>query len=112
MTAKEARKAANAFNSIKDDIIYKKIQEAIEERASKGEYWVTVSFSNYELEISNNFSLSLPAIPVKERLKMILERFCNDGYRIKVKIYKIAETLYEIKIDWSNENATGSIEYI
>ena len=24
MTAKEARKAANAFNSIKDDIIYKK----------------------------------------------------------------------------------------
>jgi hypothetical protein len=109
MTAKEARKAANAFNSIKDDIIYKKIQEAIEERASKGEYWVIVSFSNYELEISNNSSLSLP---VKERLKMILESFCNDGYRIKVKIYKIAETLYEIKIDWSNGNATGSIEYI
>lgn len=109
MTAKEARKAANAFNSIKDDIIYKKIQEAIEKRASKGEYWVTVSFSNYELEISDNSSLSLP---VKERLKMILESFCNDGYRIKVKIYKIAETLYEIKIDWSNENATGSIEYI
>ena len=109
MTAKEARKAANAFNSIKDDIIYKKIQEAIEERASKGEYWVIVRFSNYELEISNNSSLSLP---VKERLKMILESFCNDGYRIKVKIYKIAETLYEIKIDWSNGNATGSIEYI
>lgn len=109
MTAKEARKAANAFNSIKDDIIYKKIKEAIEERASKGEYWVTVSFSNYELEISNNSSLSLP---VKERLKMILESFCNDGYRIRVKIYKKAETLYEIKIDWSNENETGSIEYI
>jgi hypothetical protein len=109
MTAKEARKAANAFNSIKDDIIYKKIQEAIEKRASKGEYWVIVSFSNYELEISNNSSLSLP---VKERLKMILESFCNDSYRIKVKIYKIAETLYEIKIDWSNGNATGSIEYI
>lgn len=109
MTALEARKAADAFNSIKDDIIYKKIQEAIEERASKGEYWVIVSFSNYELEISNNSSLSLP---VKERLKMILESFCNDGYRIKVKIYKIAETLYEIKIDWSNGNATGSIEYI
>lgn len=109
MTALEARKAADSFNSIKDDIIYKKIQEAIEERASKGEYWVIVSFSNYELEISNNSSLSLP---VKERLKMILESFCNDGYRIKVKIYKIAETLYEIKIDWSNGNATGSIEYI
>lgn len=44
MTAKEARKAANAFNSIKDDIIYKKIKEAIEERASKGEYWVIVIF--------------------------------------------------------------------
>ena len=109
MTAKEAKDKANAFNSIKNDIIYKKIQEAIEERASKGEYWVIVNFSNYELEISNNSSLSLP---VKERLKMILESFCNDGYRIKIKIYKIAETLYEIKIDWSNGNATGSIEYI
>lgn len=105
MTAKEARKAANAFNSIKDDIIYKKIKEAIEERASKGEYWVIVIFSNYELDSS----LSLP---VKERMKMILESFCNDGYGIKVKIYKKAETLYEIKIDWSNENETGSIEYI
>lgn len=108
MTAKEARKAANAFNSIKDDIIYKKIKEAIEERASKGEYWVIVIFSNYELDSSS----SLPAIPVKERMKMILESFCNDGYGIKVKIYKKAETLYEIKIDWSNENETGSIEYI
>lgn len=110
MTAKEARKAANAFNSIKDDIIYKKIKKAIEERASKGEYWVTVIFSNYELEISNHSSL--PAIPVKERMKMILESFCNDGYRIKVEIHKKAETLYKIKIDWSNENATGSLKYI
>lgn len=110
MTAKEARKAANAFNSIKDDIIYKKIKEAIEERASKGEYWVTVILSNYELEIST--SLSLPAIPVKERMKMILESFCNDGYGIKVKIYKKAETLYEIKIDWGNENEAGSLKYI
>ena len=108
MTAKEARKAANAFNSIKDDIIYKKIKEAIEERASKGGYWVTVIFSNYELDSS----LSLPAIPVKERMKMILESFCNDGYGIKVKIYKKAETLYEIKIDWGNENETGSLKYI
>lgn len=110
MTAKEAREAANAFNSIKDDIIYKKIKEAIEERASKGEYWVIVIFSNYELEISNNSSL--PAIPVKERVKMILESFCNDGYGIKVKISKRAETLYEIKIDWSTEYETGSLKYI
>ena len=43
---------------------------------------------------------------------MILESFCNDGYGIKVKIYKKAETLYEIKIDWGNENETGSLKYI
>lgn len=29
MTANEARKAANAFNSIKDDIIYKKIKKQL-----------------------------------------------------------------------------------
>lgn len=110
MTANEARRKAESFNLIKNDIIYKKIKEAIEERASKGEYWVTVIFFNYELEISNNSSL--PAIPVKERMKMILESFCNDGYGIKVKIYKKAETLYEIKIDWGNENETGSLKYI
>ena len=38
MTAKEAKDKATAFNSIKNDIIYKKIEKLIEQTASKGEY--------------------------------------------------------------------------
>ena len=36
MTAKEAKDKANAFNSIKNDVIYKKIEKLIEQAASKG----------------------------------------------------------------------------
>ena len=110
MTAKEAREAAVAFNSVKNDIIYKKIEKLIEQAASKGEYYVIVNFSDYEIEMSNNSShYNVP----KLRMKMIFEKFCSDGYNLKVKIYKhFGETQYQIKIDWSNENETGSLKYI
>ena len=110
MTAKEAREAAVAFNSVKNDIIYKKIEKLIEQAASKGEYYVIVNFSDYEIEMSNNSShYNVP----KLRMKMIFEKFCSDGYNLKVEVYKYyGTTQYEIKIDWSNENETGSFKYI
>lgn len=109
MTAKEAKNKADAFKLIENDIIYKKIEKLIEQAASKGEYYVYAIFTNYEIEMSNNSSCY--CVP-KLRMEMIFKKFCSDGYRIRVEIYKKAETLYKIKIDWSNENATGSIEYI
>ena len=110
MTAKEARGVAVAFNSIKNDIIYKKIEKLIEQAASKGEYYVIVNFFDSEIELSNNSSLyQIPEL----RMRTIIEKFCSDGYNLKVKVYKrYGTTQYEIKIDWSNENETGSIEYI
>ena len=110
MTAKEAKDKANAFNSIKNDIIYKKIEKLIEQTASKGEYDAFIHFSDYEIEMSNNSShYNVP----KLRMKMIFEKFCSDGYNLEVKIYKhFGETQYQIKIDWSNENETGSLKYI
>ena len=110
MTAKEAREVAVAFNSVKNDIIYKKIEKLIEQVASKGEYYVIVNFSDYEIELSNNSSLYL--IP-ELRMRKIVEKFCSDGYNLEVKVYKrYGTTQYEIKIDWSNENETGSLKYI
>ena len=110
MTAKEAREVAVTFNSVKNDIIYKEIEKLIEQTASKGEYYVIVNFSDYEIELSNNSSLyQIPEL----RMKMIFEKFCSDGYNLEVKIYKhFGETQYQIKIDWSNENETGSLKYI
>lgn len=110
MTAKEAKDKANAFNSIKNDVIYKKIEKLIEQAASKGEYYVIVNFFDYEIELSNNSSLyQIPEL----RMKTIIEKFCSDGYNLEVEVYKhYGTTQYEIKIDWSNENETGSIEYI
>lgn len=110
MTAKEARGVAVAFNPIKNDIIYKKIEKLIEQAASKGEYYVIVNFFDYEIELSNNSSTyDVPEL----RMRTIIEKFCSDGYNLKVEVYKrYGTTQYEIKIDWSNENETGSIEYI
>lgn len=110
MTAKEAKNKANAFNSIKNDVIYKKIEKLIEQAASKGEYYVNVNFFDYEIGLSNNSSLyQIPEL----RMRTILEKFCSDGYNLEVEIYKhCGTTQYEIKIDWSNENETGSLKYI
>lgn len=110
MTAKESREVAVAFNSVKNDIIYKKIEKLIEQVASKGEYYVIVNFSDYEIELSNNSSLyQIPEL----RMRTIVEKFCSDGYNLEVKVYKrYGTTQYEIKIDWSNENETGSLKYI
>lgn len=111
MTAKEAKAKASAFNSIKNDIIYKKIEELIEQVASKGGYYVLANFSDYEIEMSDDNS-SHYNVP-KLRMRMIFEKFCSDGYNLEVKVYKqCGITQYEIKIDWSNENETGSLKYI
>lgn len=45
MTANEARQKAESFNLIKNDnTVYKKIQEAIQDSASKGRYYIIVDF--------------------------------------------------------------------
>lgn len=110
MTAKEAKAKASAFNSIKNDVIYKKIEKLIEQAASKGEYYVIVNFFDYEIELSDTSSLyQTPEL----RMRTIIGKFCSDGYNLEVEVYKhYGTTQYEIKIDWGNENEAGSLKYI
>lgn len=49
MTANEARQKAESFNLIKNDIVYKKLQEAIQDEASKGRYYVIVNLPSFLL---------------------------------------------------------------
>lgn len=109
MTAKEAKDKANAFNSIKNDVIYKKIEKLIKQAASKGQYQIFVNLSNEEIEWIYG---SCNDVSTEQRIKVTLEHLCSNGFDIEIKIYKRFGTKYEIKIDWSNENETGSLKYI
>lgn len=109
MTAKEAKGKAAEFNSIKNDIIYKKIEELIEQTASKGQYQVFVNLSESEIEWvcgSSTYGST------EQRIKAILKYLCGKGFDIEIKIYKRCGTQYEIKIGWSCEHETGSLKYI
>ena len=109
MTAKEARNRAAEFNSIKNDIIYKKIEDLIEQTASKGQYQIFVNLSESVIEWvcgSSTYGST------EQRIKAILEYLCDKGFDIEIKTYKRFGTQYEIKIGWSCEHETGSLKYI
>lgn len=109
MTAKEARKTATVFNSIKNDILYKKIEKLIKQAASKGQYQIFVNLSQEEIEWVYG---SCNNVSTEQRIKVTLEQLCSNGFDIEIKIYKRFGIKYEIKIGWGNENETGSLKYI
>lgn len=109
MTAKEAKAKAAAFDSIKDNIIYKKIEKLIDQASSKGQYQVFVNLSEGEIEW---FYGSFNYGSIEQGIKAILEYLCGKGFDIEAKIYKRYGTQYEIKIGWSCEHETGSLKYI
>ena len=109
MTAKEAKDKATIFNSIKNDILYKKIEKLIKQAASKGQYQIFVNLLQEEIEWIYG---SCNEVSTKQRIKVTLEQLCSNGFDIEIKIYKRFGTKYEIKIDWGNENETGSLKYI
>ena len=109
MTAKEAKAKAAAFDSIKDNIIYKKIEKLIDQASSKGQYQVFVNLSEGEIEwFYDSFNYG----SIEQEIKAILEYFCDKGFDIETKIYKRYGTQYKIKIGWSCEHETGSLKYI
>lgn len=109
MTAKEAKDKANVFNSIKTDILYKKIEKLIKQAASKGQYQIFVNLSQEEIEWIYG---SCNDVSTELRIKVTLEHLCSNGFDIEIKIYKRFGIKYEIKIDWGNENEAGSLKYI
>ena len=80
MTAKEAREVAVAFNSVKNDIIYKKLQEAIQQDASEGRFYTTINISDYIIETDDNGVAYY--IAIRDRLDKAVLILKSDGFKL------------------------------
>ena len=101
MTAKEAREAAVAFNSVKNDIIYKKLQEAIQQDASEGRFYTTINISDYIIETDDNGVAYY--IAIRDRLDKAVLILKSDGFKVTVQRSICAGRKYIVVIDWSKE---------
>lgn len=101
MTAKEARAVAVAFNSAKNDIIYKKIQEAIQQDASEGRFYTTINIPDYIVE-TDDLGVAY-YITIGDRLDKAVLILKNDGFKVTVQPSDCTGYKYEIVIDWSKE---------
>ena len=78
MTAKEARGVAVAFNSAKNDIIYKNLQEAIQQDASEGRFYTTINIPDYIIETDDNGVAYY--IAIGDRLDKAVLTLKSDGF--------------------------------
>ena len=101
MTAKEAREVAVAFNSVKNDIIYKKLQEAIQQDASEGRFYTTINISDYIIETDDNGVAYY--IAIGDRLDKAVLILKSDGFKVTVQPSTYTECKYKVVIDWSKE---------
>lgn len=101
MTANEARQKAESFNLIKNDIIYKKIQESIQDRASNGRYFVVVDFPSFLVETRGSGIKYYT--PIKKRLDEAVLALKNDGFKVTVRPSICLEHGYEVTVNWSAE---------
>ena len=101
MTAKEAREVAVAFNSVKNDIIYKKLQEAIQQDASEGRFYTTINISDYIVETDDNGVAYY--IAIRDRLDKAVLILKSDGFKVTVQPSTYTGCKYEVVIDWSKE---------
>lgn len=100
MTAKEARGVAEAFNLVKNDIIYKKLQEAIQQDASEGRFYTTINISDYIIETDDN---GVAYYAIRDRLDKAVLILKSDGFKVTVQPSICAECKYKVVIDWSKE---------
>ena len=101
MTAKEARGVAVAFNSAKNDIIHKNLQEAIQQDASEGRFYTTINIPDYIIETDDNGVAYY--IAIGDRLDKAVLTLKSDGFKVTVQPSICAECKYEVVIDWSKE---------
>lgn len=100
MTANEARRKAESFNLIKNDTVYKKIQEAIQDSASNGRYYIIVDFPSFIIEVGDS-GISY-YIPIERRLDEAVRTLKNDGFKVTVRLSTCIDG-YEVTVDWSVE---------
>ena len=101
MTANEARQKADSFILIKNDIVYKKLQEAIQNKASNGRYYVIINLPSFLIENGNSDVAYY--IPIERRLDKIVQALKNDGFKVTVRPSVCLEHGHEVTIDWSME---------
>lgn len=101
MTAKEARGVADAFSLAKNDIIYKKLQEMIQQNASKGRFHTTIHLPDYTVETGE--SGAAYCIAVKDRLDKAVLILKSEGFKVTVQPSTYIDCKYEVIIDWSKE---------
>lgn len=105
MTANEARQKAEGFNLIKNDVIYKKLQEAIQDEASNGRYYVIVNLPSFTIENGNSGVAYY--LPIEKRLDKAVQALKSDGFKVTVRPSDCClEDGLEVTIDWSMEEHT------
>lgn len=97
MTANEARRKAESFNLIKNDTVYKKIQEAIQDSASNGRYYIIVDFPSFIIEVGDS-GISY-YIPIERRLDEAVRTLKNDGFKVTVRPSTCLDG-HEVTVDW------------
>ena len=101
MTANEARRKAESFNLIKNDnTAYKKIQEAIQDSASNGRYYIIVDFPSFIIAVGDS-GISY-YIPIERRLDEAVRTLKNDGFKVTVRPSACLDG-HEVTVDWSVE---------
>lgn len=101
MTAKEARAVADAKRSVTNSTTYKLIQKSIEENASRGWYYTTISFPNYITRTDSNGIVTF--IQIEDELKKVTKLLKAEGFDIQVEQSFTSGCDFDIKIDWSKE---------
>lgn len=101
MTANEARAVADAFSLAKNDTIYKKLQEKIQQEASKGRFYITIHLPDYTVETGE--SGVAYCIAVKDRLDKAVLILKSEGFKVTVQPSTYIDCKHEVTIDWSKE---------
>ena len=100
MTANETRRKAESFILIKNNTVYKKIQEAIQDSASNGRYYIIVNFPSFIIGVGDS-GISY-YIPIERRLDEAVRTLKNDGFKVTVRSSSCLDG-YEVTVDWSVE---------
>lgn len=102
MTAKEAKAVADAKKSVTNSAIYKLIQKDIQESASRGWYYTTLSLPDYITQTAPNGIVTF--IQVEDELKKATKLLKAEGFDVYVEQSFTSGCDFDVKIDWSKEN--------
>lgn len=101
MTAREAKAVADAKKSVTNSAIYKLIQKDIQENASKGWYYTTLSLPSYITRTDPNGIVTF--IMVEDEITKVVKLLKAEKFGVVVSHSDISGCEFDVKIDWSKE---------